>query len=144
MVSSSVSVQWSYVNGQLRYTDKRTDVWSRPLCTYSGIFSPKKKLVFLKKKILPKKTTFFFYLFSMQLFSADATMFSKFIFSFFCPQKVEKPPSKVAQKNSKPLFFHYCPELPKRPKQKYSCSKLWLIDQLYLELGFPHFKISNW
>ena len=65
----------------------------------------------------------------MQLFSADAT---------FCPQKVEKPPSKVAQKNSNPLFFPYCPELPNRPKQKNSCSKLWLIDQLYIELGFLH------
>ena len=29
---------------RVTYTDKRTDVCSRPLCTYSGIFSPKKKL----------------------------------------------------------------------------------------------------
>ena len=50
-------------------------------------------------------------------------------------KKLKKPPSKVAQKNSNPLFFPYCPELPKRPKQKNSCSKMWLIDQLYIELG---------
>ena len=35
-----------------------------------------KKMVFLKKKILPKKNKKIFYLFSMQLFSADAIMFS--------------------------------------------------------------------
>ena len=33
-------------------------------------------------------------------------------------------------------FFPYCPELPKRPKQKNSCSKMWLTDQLYIELGW--------
>ena len=27
-------------------TDKRTDVWSRPSCIYTQIFSPKKRLVF--------------------------------------------------------------------------------------------------
>ena len=41
----------------------------------------------------------------MQLFSADATILFFFKNMFFCPQKVEKPPSKVAQKNSNPLFF---------------------------------------
>ena len=46
-----------------------------------------KKMVFLKKKILPKKKLNFFYLFSMQLFSADATMFSKKNFFFFLPTK---------------------------------------------------------
>ena len=40
----------------------------------------------------------------MQLFSADATMFLKKKLNFFCPKKVEKLPSKVAQKNSNPLF----------------------------------------
>ena len=35
----------------------------------------------------------------------------------------------------KSTFFPYCPELPKRPKQKNSCSKWWIIDQLYIELG---------
>ena len=33
------------------------------------------------------------------------------------------------------LFFHNCPELPKPPKQKNLCSKMWLIDQLYIKLG---------
>ena len=30
--------------------------------------------------------------------------------------------------------------LPKRPKQKNSCSKMWSIDQLYIELGQKHNK----
>ena len=50
----------------------------------------------------------------------------------FCPQKIEKTPLKVAQKIH---FFPYCPELPNWPKQKNSCSKLWLIDQMYIKLG---------
>jgi hypothetical protein len=45
---------------------------------YTQIFSPKKN-GFSEKKILPKKINKKFYLYSMQLFSADATMFSNFI-----------------------------------------------------------------
>ena len=41
----------------------------------------------------------------MQLFSADAAIFSKKKLDFFLPKKIEKPPSKVAQKNLNPLFF---------------------------------------
>ena len=59
----------------------------------------------------------------------------KWLLIFFALKKLKKPPSKVAQKNSNPLFFPCCPELPKWPKQKNSCSKLWPIDQLYIELG---------
>ena len=33
------------------------------------------------------------------------------------------------------FFFPYCPELPKRPKQKNLCFKMWLIYELYIELG---------
>ena len=64
-----------------------------------------------------------------------------------CPQKVENPPSKVAQKNSNPICFSLLPWFPKRPKQKNSCSKMWLIDQLYIELGiWPFFCFGgqNW
>ena len=58
----------------------------------------------------------------------------------FLPTKSwKKSPSKVAQKNSNLLFFPYCTELPKLPKQKNSCSKMWLIDQLYIELGTESF-----
>ena len=47
--------------------------------------------------------------------------FKQYFKIFFCPQKVEKTPSKVAQNNSNPLFS-LLPELPKRPKQKNSSS----------------------
>ena len=47
------------------------------------------------------------------------------------PEKLKKPPSKVAEKNSN-WFFPYCPELSNGPNRKKSCSKMWLIDQLTL------------
>ena len=37
------------------------------------------------------------------------------------------------------FFLHYCPELPKQskqPRQKNACSNMWLIDQLYIKLGY--------
>ena len=71
----------------------------------------------------------------MQLFSADPTIFLKKL-KKICPQKVEKNTLKSCSEKLKSTFFHYCPELPKQPKQKNSCSKLWLIDQLYIELDF--------
>ena len=44
------------------------------------LFLALKKTGFSKKKKFSQKKNIFFYLFSMQLFSADATMFSKFFF----------------------------------------------------------------
>ena len=70
----------------------------------------------------------------MQLFSAAAKIFLKSFKFFFAHKKLKKTPSKVAQKNSNPFFF-LLPELPKGLKQKDLCSKMWLIDQLYIELG---------
>ena len=71
----------------------------------------------------------------MLFFSADATMFFEKKLIFFCPQKDEKTTLKSCSEKLKSTFFPYCPELPKRPKQKNSCSKMWPIDQLYIELG---------
>ena len=53
----------------------------------------------------------------MQLFSVDATIFLKENLNLFCPQNVENPTLKW-------------------PKQKNSCSKVWLIGQLYFKLGY--------
>ena len=39
------------------------------------------------------------------LFSAEPTIFSKNFKKFFVHKKLKKPPTKVAQKNSNPLFF---------------------------------------
>ena len=72
----------------------------------------------------------------MQLFSANATMFFFKILIFFCPQKVEKTTLKSCSEKLKSTFFSLLPAQPKWPKQKNSCSKMWPIEQLYIELGF--------
>jgi hypothetical protein len=54
---------------------------------------------------------------------------------FFAHKKLKKAPSKVAQK-TQIHFFPLLPGLPKRPKQKNSRSKMWLKEQLYIELGY--------
>ena len=54
---------------------------------------------------------------------------------FFCPQKVEKTTLKSCSEFLKSTFFPLLPAQPKWPKQKKSCSKMWPIDQLYIELG---------
>ena len=49
---------------------------------------------------------------------------------FFCSQKVEKNTLKSCSEKLKSTFFSLLPWLPKRPKQKNSCAKIWPIDQL--------------
>ena len=61
----------------------------------------------------------------MQLFSANATMFSKK--KYFARKKLLR--------KTQIHFDSLLPAQPKQPKQKNSCSKMWLIDQLYIELG---------
>ena len=56
-------------------------------------------------------------------------------FKFFFAHKKLKNTLKSCSENSNPRFFSLLPELPKRPKQKDLCSKMWLIDQLFIELG---------
>ena len=51
-------------------------------------------------------------------------------------EKFKKTQSKVLQLRSTQFFFGTAISCPKRPKQKNSCSKIWLIDQLYIKLGF--------
>ena len=65
-----------------------------------------------------------------------STMFSKKI-HFFCPQKVEKNTLKSCPEKLKSTFFSLLPAQPIQPKQKNSCYKMWLTDQMYTELGFP-------
>ena len=74
-------------------------------------------MVSLKKKNLHKKI-FFFYLFSMQLFSADATMFSNFFF-FFDHKKLKKPPSKVAHNRPKPFLRQSSPGHSPQPRSSF-------------------------
>jgi len=71
----------------------------------------------------------------MQLFNAVAKNLKKKFKFFFCPQKVEKITLKSYAEKLKSTFFPLLPGLPKRPKQKNSYSKMWLKEQLYIELG---------
>ena len=57
---------------------------------------------------------------------------------FSCAQKVEKNTLKSCSENLKSTFFLLVPAQPKWPKLKNSCSKIWPIDQLYIELGTYH------
>ena len=63
-------------------------------------------------------------------------MFLKIFKFFFALKKLKKPPSKVAHL-SRILFvseiFHNAAQQPKCQK---SCSKMWPIEQLYIELGY--------
>ena len=53
----------------------------------------------------------------------------------FLPTKSWKNHPQKLLRKTQIHFFPYCPELPKRPKQNNLCSKMWSIDQLYIELG---------
>ena len=57
---------------------------------------------------------------------------------FFCPQKVEKNTLKSCPEKLKSTFFSLLPAQPKQPKQKNSCSKMWPIDQLYIDTQLRH------
>ena len=59
----------------------------------------------------------------MQLFSADATMFSNFFFFFFAHKKLKKPPSKVAHNRPKPFFPQPSPSHSQQPKIDFSYYK---------------------
>ena len=75
--------------------------------TYTQIFSPIKNCFFPGKKYFPKFFfDFCFYFYSMQLFSADPTMFSKKCLTDFLPKKaLKKWPQKLLIIGPK-LFFH--------------------------------------
>ena len=94
------------VSTRRRSTVKRTDVWSRPSCIYTQIFSTK------KSGFSPIKNTFqfilfiFVYLYSMQLFSADIKIFSEKILKKILPTKSWKNHSqKVAYLWQLEVFF---------------------------------------
>ena len=97
--------------------------------TFSNFF--KKKIYIYIKAILCN--------FSMRLLKC----FLKNARIFFALNKLKKPPSKVAQNSSNPLFFPYCPDCPNSPKRRNSvpkcglltnCIKNWGKKQKYLVL----------
>ena len=59
----------------------------------------------------------------MQLFSAEAKMFSIFFFFFFAHKKLKKPPSKVAHNRPKHFIPQPSPSHSQQPKIDFSCHK---------------------
>ena len=57
--------------------------------------------------------------------------------SIFCQQKVEKNTSKSSILKQKFRCFKNLPFTALQPKWQNSCSKMWPIEQLYIELGLP-------
>jgi hypothetical protein len=86
-------------------TDKRTDVWSRPSCIYTQIFSPKKTWFFPHKKYFPKC---FWLLFTFILcnFSVQTLKyFQKNFKLFFVHKNFKELASKVAHNRPRPFYF---------------------------------------
>ena len=84
--------------------------WQPIFSTFSNFFK-KKKII---KAILCN--------FSMRTLKC---FLKKFKF-FFALKKLKKPPSKVAQNNSNPLFFHYCLSCPNSPNRRIRAPKCGL------------------
>ena len=82
------------------------------------------KVIYLKFRYL-----FFHYYFD-QLLIADATISVKNSWFFFPKKFWKKTPSKVTLKYSN-VLFNYDPSY----RQKKLCSKMWLMDQLFIKLG---------
>ena len=62
-------------------------------------------------------------------------MFLRIFLIFFDRKKLKKKNPQKLLRIPKIHFFSLLPELSKQPKQKNSCSKMWLVEQLYVELG---------
>ena len=68
--------------------------------------------------------------------------FKKKFLIIFALKKLKKNTLKSCSEKLKSTFVPHYPELfkrPKWPKQKNSCSKMWLLDQLHIELGLTRF-----
>ena len=69
----------------------------------------------------------------MQLFSADAIVFSKQISSFFDHEKVKKRASKVAHNRPDPFFFTVQPR-PHSPELIFHIMKSWDLTSVLLSV----------
>ena len=103
-------------------TVQQTVVCSRPLCTYCGIFSPKKN-GFSEKKNSSQKKNFFFTFFLCNFSVRTLQCFQKIFFFFFAHKKLKKPPSKVAHNRPKHFIPQPSPSHSQQPKIDFSCHK---------------------
>ena len=91
-----IVLKWPKIGWRYWSIDKRADIWTRPSCIYTQIFSPKKTGFSLLK-------LFFYQKCIMQLISADAIVFSNK--KKFNHEKVKKRASKVAHNQPRPFYF---------------------------------------
>ena len=119
--------------GQISYTAFESNVpvssgfqfqWRSPKkVSWMNIFTFKLRLILVQIVFLKRDI--------MQLFSADATIF---FYAFFLASKSWKNHPQKLLINTQHFFS---------PRQKNPFSKIWLIEELYIELGFQtrNFKI---
>ena len=105
-------------------TDKRTDVCSRPLCSNSGIFSPKKNWFFWDKiffqNFFRKILTLFYATFQCGCYNVK-----KLIFLNFLPMKNwKKHPKKLLRIGPDPFFPQSSPGNSPQPKSDFPCSEI--------------------
>ena len=62
-------------------------------------------------------------------------IFRKILKKFFAHKKLKKSPQKVAYLKQKFRRFRNFPFTGQQPKWQNSCSQMWPIEQLYIELG---------
>ena len=131
-----------------KITDKRTDVCSRPLCSYSGIFSPKKNWFFWDKiffqNLFWKILTLFYATFQCGRYNVKNIYF----FLIFAHEKLKKPPKKVAQNRPRPLFPTNQPRPQPTAQNWFSISRNFgtrhLFSYLWLKSNKKKKKILNW
>ena len=74
----------------VEFTDKRTDVWSRPLCINAQIFSPKKTVFSPIKSTFQNFFDFYLPLCYATFQCGPYNILKEFRLNFFCPWKLEK------------------------------------------------------
>ena len=107
-----------------------------------------KKTGFSKKKKFSPKKKKFFYLFSMQLFSADAMVFSKkFKKNFLTPKKWKNRPKKLLIIGPDPFLRQSSPGHSPQPRSSFPFYKksnailsLLLSEQLFHDIYFSLFR----
>ena len=75
----------------------------------------------------------------MQLFSADAKLFSRYFFCFLTTKSWKNHPKKLLRNTQ--IFFQ--PSTAKRPKKKNSVFKMWLKESLSIALGSWHSEVGT-
>ena len=101
-------------------------IWEHEFC-HLGCWAVKGK--FLKRRN---------FCLSMLLFGVVFSCFhwQKFNFLFFGHENIKKPPKKVAYLSRISVVSEIFPFTAQQPKWQNSCSQIWPIDQLYIELGY--------